>query len=291
MNKFKGVFTATITPFKSQKIDDESFLRLLKSQMDQGVDGFVINGTTGESPCLSEEEVKKLFSMTRKEVGSHFPLLLGTGSNCTTKAVEMTKKAEEWGADGALVVVPYYNKPPQEGLYEHFKTVASSVSIPIFLYNVPSRTVVSLDEDTIAQLSEEKNIVGIKEATGNISFFQRIKEKVKRDFIYLSGDDNSLYEFSSHGGHGVISVISHILPKETKEVILHGQKKENLPKGLEERFSFYNDLLGRYTNPIAIKILLFLKGLIDSPEVRLPLTVKTSFVETLKAHLKKRGEI
>ena len=172
MNKsiesFKGVFTALVTPFKAGAVDYPSLENLVKHQLKNGIDGFVINGTTAESPSLEFQEVGAIFKKVR-QIASNVPLIVGTGVNSTKKTMELTRNAEELGADGALVVVPYYNKPPQRGLEMHFKTIAESTKLPIILYNVPSRTVTSLEPETVKKIAEVKNVIGIKEATGNIS--------------------------------------------------------------------------------------------------------------------------
>ena len=178
MKNLKGTFTAIVTPFSEGKVDVVSFEKLLKQQLDAGIDGFVINGTTAESPVLNEKEKQSIFEIARKFTGGKGTLIMGTGSNDTAKTIEDSQKAEKLGADAVLVVVPYYNKPPQRGLYQHFKKVAESIAIPTILYNVPGRTITSLQTDTIKALSEIKGIRGIKEASGKIDFATEDRKSV-----------------------------------------------------------------------------------------------------------------
>ncbi len=201
-SKFKGVITALVTPFKDGAVDMKSFKNLIKNQLDQGVHGFVINGTTGESPTLTKQEVKDLFMTAKAEVGGQIPLILGTGSNSTVATAEFTKEGSTWGPDGILVVVPYYNKPPQRGLIQHFKTVAAATDKPVILYNVPGRTITSMDAETVGELAKVKNITAIKEATGNMDVLAKIKTQVSSEFTLLSGDDGTVVDFMSGGGHG-----------------------------------------------------------------------------------------
>ncbi|HWU44694.1 MAG TPA: 4-hydroxy-tetrahydrodipicolinate synthase, partial [Bdellovibrio sp.] len=214
MKNLRGTFTALITPFKNGKIDFPSLDRLVKHQLENGVDGFVINGTTGESPTLTDAEKAQLFKHVRGFVGDKVALIMGTGSNDTATTIADSKAAEELGADAILVVVPYYNKPPQRGLFAHFKAVASAVKIPTLLYNVPGRTITSLATETIRDLSKVSGVVGIKEASGKIDFASEIISACGKEFVMLSGDDGSYVEFLGAGGHGVISVASHVIPKQ-----------------------------------------------------------------------------
>ena len=276
--KFKGVFSALVTPFHqidgSLEVDYTSLANLVQYQIDNGINGLVINGTTAESPTLKKSEVRKIFSVVRAQVGLNFPLILGTGSNSTEKTIEDTRVAEELGADAALVVVPYYNKPPQRGLVQHFKSVARSVDLPIILYNVPGRTITSLSIETIIELSEFKNIIGIKEASGDLKFDLDLKSKLKKDFIFLSGDDGTYLEFLALGGHGIISVMSNLL---TKECLRWTQQIQNNQSD-EAAISFAKhkaliDAMYVEANPIPLKWMLYKRGLIHSPEVRLPLSL------------------
>lgn len=272
MKSLKGVFTAIITPFRDGKVDFRSLEKLIDHQVANGVDGFVINGTTGESPTLSKSERDEMFKLVREKTRGEKVLILGTGSNSTEKTVEATREAEKLGADAALVVVPYYNKPPQRGLYAHFKHTADAVSIPIILYNVPGRTITSLAVETIRDLSKIKNIVGIKEATGNIDFARDIIAACGRDFILLSGDDGTYAEFLAAGGHGVISVASHVLPKEFAAWTAAAAKGDFsvARAGIQKTLPLINELFSE-ANPIPVKKAVQLMGLVESSELRLPL--------------------
>jgi len=273
MKTFKGVISALVTPFKNGQVDYESLEKLVAYQLDRKIDGFVVNGTTAESPTLKPTEVAKIFSVVRAQVGLGFPLILGTGSNSTEKTIEDTIKAEDLGADAALVVVPYYNKPPQRGLVQHFKSVAKSCSLPIIMYNVPGRTITSMSEETILELADFKNIIGIKEASGDIAFDQKLKSKLRKDFVFLTGDDGTYIDFLKLGGDGIISVMSNLLTTECvrwTSMMLHGKTAE-----AEADFAKYKDLINAMyveANPIPIKWMLAQQGIIQSDELRLPLT-------------------
>lgn len=270
MKQFKGIYTALISPFVNQMLDGRSLEKLILDQVRQGVDGVVVNGTTGESPTLNRNEIETTFEMVRK-LAPNLKLIVGTGSNSTLKAVENTEWAKSLGADAVLIVVPYYNKPTQHGLIQHFATISEKVDIPQILYNVPSRTVTSLSVEAFAKLATFKNIVAIKEASGNIDLLQRLRLVAPADFIFLSGDDSSFVPFILNGGHGAISVASHIAGAEM--VSLLKQSLSGHPDGKDLK-NFLNlvDVLGLETNPIPIKAACFLKGLIQSAELRLPLT-------------------
>lgn len=274
---FEGIFTALVTPFENKKIDLYSLQKLVEWQLENGVDGFVVNGTTAESPTLTEKEVFSLFENVKKWVPKEFPLLLGTGSNCTETTINNTKRARDMGADGALVVVPYYNKPPQSGLIEHFKVVANSVSeLPILLYNVPGRTVISMEAATVIKLSVVVNIKGIKEASGKMELAKEILKAVPKDFIVTSGDDSSCMELMTLGGKGVISVISHVIPKPLKTLSLSAREKDHNTLEEYKKYDELNRLLGCEANPIPVKSALYHMGILKSPELRLPLVSMTS---------------
>ncbi len=253
-----GIITALVTPFKKKKIDWESFHRLIQGQLDRGIDGFVIAGTTAESACLSTKEVEELFFAAKKQVHDQVPLIVGAGSNNTEHAVELSVAAEAWGSDAILSVVPYYNKPPQRGLFQHFTDIADRIKIPLILYNVPSRTITGLEVQTIQRLSQHPQIQGIKEASGNIEFAKEIRKACGPDFLMFSGDDITWPEFYKAGGQGVISVASHILPE--------AMKNRDLQK--------YTDLINYLfveSNPIPVKKALQLLKILDTSECRLPL--------------------
>jgi 4-hydroxy-tetrahydrodipicolinate synthase len=290
---FEGIYTALITPFRNQNVDFESLGNLIKWQLESGVDGFVINGTTAESPTLEEKEVEEIWRFVKEKCPKNFPLILGTGSNSTKKTIQKTKKAEQLGAQGALVVVPYYNKPTQEGMYLHFSEVAASCPhFPILLYNVPGRTVVSMAANTVKRLNEIKNIVGIKEASGNMALGEEILANVKADFTVTSGDDVTCMNLMARGAKGVISVISHVIPKELKAISLLAREKNPEYEETYQKFLDLNKLLGAEPNPIPVKMALFQMGIINSPELRLPLTTMTQENSNqLKSSLKRLGVI
>lgn len=293
MEKFKGVFTALVTPFKQGQVDLASLEKLVKFQLQNGVNGFVINGTTAESPTLSFQEVSEIFKNVRAWVGKDVPLIMGTGSNSTAKTIEDTKKAKELGADAVLVVVPYYNKPPQRGLEQHFRAVAQATTLPVILYNVPGRTITSLEPETVKNISVEKNVIGIKEATGKVEISQKIIELVGKSFVMLSGDDGTYVEFLGIGGHGVISVASHILPRQFADwTMLAKAGKIEQARAEIKKYAKVIDLLFIEANPIPVKKALQLMGILTSSECRLPLVeLENKYTELLKDEMKKVGTL
>lgn len=284
MKNFKTTITALVTPFKNGNIDFKSLDKLLDRQLKGGVGGFVINGTTGESPTLSDGEVEELFHFVKKRVPSNICLIVGTGSNDTKESIEKSLKAEKWGADGVLVVVPYYNKPPQRGLIAHFNAIAKALTIPVILYNVPSRTITALSLESIKELSRQPNIIGIKEASGNIEFARQIREKCGENFILLSGDDGTYPEFLRSGGDGVISVASHLVPEVFEKI-----RQDDSQLALLE-FSKHLELIQHLfveANPIPVKKALALMGILDSAELRLPLMeLESPQTDTMAMRLK-----
>lgn len=266
MKNLKTTITALVTPFKNDQIDFKSLENLVKQQIAGGVGGFVINGTTAESPTLDWNEVSQIFAKVKAIVPNNFPLIIGTGSNSTKKTIEDSKKAESLGADAVLVVVPYYNKPPQRGLVAHFTAVADAIKIPVILYNVPSRTITALSLASIEKLSQHPNILGIKEASGNIEFAKEIVDACGSEFLLLSGDDATYPEFLLAGGHGVISVASHILPKAFADLVSNPKMSAEYKKYLR-----LINLLFSEANPIPVKRALQLMGIIENAELRLPL--------------------
>lgn len=290
---FNGAISALITPFDSGEVDYASLEKLVAYQLQNGIKGFVVNGTTAESPTLTSAEVSKIFSLVRAQAGVNFPLILGTGSNSTAMTIEATKKASQLGANAALVVVPYYNKPPQRGLVEHFKAVARESEVPVILYNVPGRTITGMTADTISELAEVKNIMGIKEASGDIKFDQEIMSRVSKNFMWLSGDDPTYLDFLKIGGKGVISVMSNMITKESSrwtELMMTGKVSE-----AESDFKKYLKLIGLMyceANPIPLKWMLYKKGLIKSPEMRLPLvTLDAKFHAEITTEMQSLGLI
>ena len=210
---FKGSFTALITPFKDGKFDETSFRSLIDFQLKSGTHGLVPTGTTGESPTLSHEEHIRIVEVCIEQANKKAPVIAGTGSNSTEEAIYLTKHAEKAGADAALVVTPYYNKPSQEGLLQHFTKIANSVDIPIVIYNIPGRSIVDMSNETMSKLFEVKNIVGVKDATGDVPRVYFTRSEVGNEYNMLSGDDSTTLAFMTYGGHGAISVTSNIAPK------------------------------------------------------------------------------
>lgn len=271
MKDFSGVYTALITPFYNGDVDEVSLRRLVRQQLDAGVHGLVVSGTTGESPTLSADEKKNIFSLIKSEVAGQVPLVVGTGSNSTAATVAATRLAHDWGADAALVVVPYYNKPPQRGLFQHFQKVAEASDLPIILYNVPSRTITRLEKETVVELSRVRGIVGIKEATGDMEFGRALLAECKSGFAITSGDDGSFLSLALLGGAGVISVASHLFAKEFAKWFLQARAGETEPLNEFQRIQELNDFLYCEANPIPLKMALKLTGVIRSAELRLPL--------------------
>jgi len=288
MLNLRGSIVALVTPFKNGKIDEESFRNLIRWHLKEGTHGILVSGTTGESATLTKEEKRRLFEMALEEAKGKVPLIAGTGTNDTQKTVELSKMAEEMGMDALLLVTPYYNKPTQRGLYEHYKYVASKVNLPIILYNVPGRTSVNLLPETTAKLSEIENIVAIKEACGDLKQVTELVLKCSKDFVILSGDDFTAYPTITLGGKGVISVAANIMPKEMAE-LMEAALNGNHSRALELHLYLYPlfKILFIETNPVPAKEALYLMGMIDSPEVRLPLTgLSESSFQQLKALLR-----
>ena len=214
---FKGSNVALITPFKDNSLDEKAYISLIHYHLKNGTSGLVPAGTTGESPTLSHVEHERVIELCVKEAGGKIPVIAGTGSNSTSEAISLTKFAEKAGVDGALVVTPYYNKPTQEGLYQHYKAINDNCGIPIIIYNIPSRSVIDMSVDTMARLYELKNIVGVKDATGVLDRVDQQKEKMGNNFIQLTGNDDNALEFNKRGGVGTISVTANIAPKLCSE--------------------------------------------------------------------------
>ncbi|MCM8772798.1 MAG: 4-hydroxy-tetrahydrodipicolinate synthase [Candidatus Omnitrophica bacterium] len=269
---FKGAIVAIVTPIKNDRIDFPAYEKLLDFQMKNKTNGILTAGCTGEPATLSFEEHKELIKFTVEYVNKKIPVIAGTGSNNTKEAIELTEYAEKVGADAALLITPYYNKPTQRGLYLHYKEVAKAVSIPLILYNVPSRTGISIAPETVAELSEIKNIVGIKEASGSLDQVSKILSLIKReDFVVLSGDDSLTLPIIAVGGKGVVSVASNIVPLEISQMVEFALN-ENFNEARKIHLKLFPlfKILFIETNPIPVKTCLSLMGLI-SPEWRLPL--------------------
>src|SRR6056300_1834503 len=275
---FKGSITALVTPFKDGKLDIGAYERFIAFQIDSGTHGIVPCGTTGESPTISGEEHKSLIETAVKSAKGKIPVIAGTGSNCTDEAVEMTRYVEDVGADGALVVTPYYNKPTQEGLYQHYKSINDKCGIPIIIYNIPGRSVIDMSVDTMARLYELKNIVGVKDATGNLERVDQQLKKMGKDFIQLTGNDDNALEFNNRGGVGAISVTANIAPKLCSEFQkfskLNEDNSKNEAKKLDALLQPLHYSLFVESNPSPVKYAAKLLGLCED-DVRLPLVKVT----------------
>ena len=210
---FKGSNVALVTPFKNDKLDDETYIKLIHFHIENGTNGLVPAGTTGESPTLSHNEHERVIDLCVKESNGKLPVFAGTGSNSTEEAISLTTHAEKMGADGALIVTPYYNKPTQEGLYQHYKAINDKCGIPILIYNIPGRSVIDMSVETMARLFELKNIIGVKDATGDLTRVDKTLKKLGKEFIQLTGNDDNALEFNKKGGVGAISVTANIAPK------------------------------------------------------------------------------
>jgi 4-hydroxy-tetrahydrodipicolinate synthase len=268
---FKGAIVAIVTPFKKGKVDEAALRKLIEFQIKNGTDGIVPCGTTGESSTLSHEEHDRVIEIAIDAVNKRVPVIAGTGSNSTAEAIRLTRHACKAGADGALMVAPYYNRPTQEGLYHHYKAVAEAVPIPIIVYNIPGRTGVNINPDTLARLARIKNIVGVKEASGSIKQMSDVISLCGPNFDVLSGDDLFTLPLMAMGGHGVISVISNVAPADMAGLVdafAAGDLKK--AQALHFRMSGLIDALFIETNPAPVKAALSLMKKI-SYEVRLPL--------------------
>jgi len=210
---FKGSNVALVTPFKNDKLDDETYIKLIHFHIENGTNGLVPAGTTGESPTLNHDEHERVIDLCVKESNGKLPVFAGTGSNSTEEAISLTTHAEKMGANGALIVTPYYNKPTQEGLYQHYKAINDKCGIPILIYNIPGRSVIDMSVETMARLFELKNIIGVKDATGDLTRVDKTLEKLGKDFIQLTGNDDNALEFNKKGGVGAISVTANVAPK------------------------------------------------------------------------------
>jgi 4-hydroxy-tetrahydrodipicolinate synthase len=268
---FKGAIVAIVTPFKKGKVDEASLRKLIEFQIKNGTDGIVPCGTTGESSTLSHEEHDKVIEIVIDAVNKRVPVIAGTGSNSTAEAIRLTRHAYKAGADGALMVAPYYNRPTQEGLYQHYKAVAEAVPIPIIIYNIPGRTGVNINPDTLARLARIKNIVGVKEASGSIKQMSDVISLCGPNFDVLSGDDLFTLPLMAMGGRGVISVVSNVAPADMAGLV-DAFAAGNLKKAqaLHFKMSGLIDALFIETNPTPVKAALSLMNKI-SYEVRLPL--------------------
>jgi 4-hydroxy-tetrahydrodipicolinate synthase len=285
---FKGSIVAIVTPFQNDKIDERTLRKLIEFHIENGTSGIVPCGTTGESATLSYEEHNKVIEITVEQVKGRIPVIAGTGSNSTQEAIMLTKHAAKVGADASLQVAPYYNRPTQKGLYEHFKAIAECANIPMVLYNIASRTGVNIEPETIAKLAKDcKNIIGVKEASGSLEQMARIKLLCGKDFDLLSGDDSLTLPVLSIGGVGVISVVANIVPKDVAMLVSEFEKG-NIKKAQERHYKLLPLIKAIFieTNPIPVKNAMGLMGL-SEPHLRLPLcTMLPENLEKLKRALK-----
>ncbi len=284
-----GAIVAIVTPFKNGEVDEEGLRNLIEWQIKSGTHCIVPCGTTGESATLSHEEHMKVVEITIDQVKGRVPVIAGTGSNSTEETIILTKHAKKAGADAALVITPYYNKPSQEGLYQHFMTVAKECKFPMILYNVPGRTGVNMLPATVARCAKNRYVIGIKEATGSLKQVSDVIRMCPKNFIVLSGDDFTAFPTLAIGGKGVISVASNVMPKEMANMMNYFFKGD-IDKSRRLHYKLFPlfEALFFETNPVPAKTALALMGKIDSDEVRLPLAPmldvnKERLVEVLKS--------
>ena len=271
---FKGSNVAIITPFKNNKLDVDAYIKIIHFHMDNGTNGLVPAGTTGESPTLSHREHQQVIELCIKESNGKNPIIAGTGSNSTEEAISLTTHAEKTGANAVLVVTPYYNKPTQEGLYQHYKAINDKCGIPILIYNIPGRSVIDMSVDTMARLFELKNIVGVKDATGVLDRVDQQKSKMGNEFIQLTGNDDNAFEFNKRGGVGAISVTGNIAPKlcaqfQKFSISKNDNEKKEAEK-LDKILQPIHNVMFIESNPSPVKYAAKLLGLCED-DVRLPL--------------------
>ena len=284
---FKGSNVALITPFKNNGLDEEAYIKLIHFHIENGTNGLVPAGTTGESPTLSHDEHQRVIDLCIKESNGKIPVIAGTGSNSTEEAISLTTHAEKAGANGALIVTPYYNKPTQEGLYQHYKAINDKCGIPLIIYNIPGRSVIDMSVDTMARLFELKNIVGVKDATGDLDRVNQTLEKMGKDFIQLTGNDDNAFEFNKRGGVGAISVTANIAPKLCSDFQKFSKSDSDNEMKEAERLDkilqpVHHSMFVE-SNPSPVKYAAILLGLCDD-NVRLPLVKVT---DTTKQIVKK----
>jgi len=290
MAKFKGSITALLTPFRNGKVDEKGFQSFVEWQIAEGIDGLVPCGTTGESPTLSHDEHKRVVELCIEAAGKRVPVIAGTGSNSTAEAIELTQHAEQAGADAALVVLPYYNKPTPEGQYQHYKAIHDSTGIPIIIYNVPPRSAVDMSVDTMARLAKLPRIVGVKDATADLARPIRTKLAIDKEFCMLSGEDGTALPFLAQGGVGCISVTSNVAPRLTAEMH-RAWRAGDLKTAMQinERLMPVNDALFCETSPGPVKYAASLLGR-ASAELRLPLApIAEASRQKVQAALTKAG--
>ncbi|MGV8995865.1 MAG: 4-hydroxy-tetrahydrodipicolinate synthase [Parvibaculaceae bacterium] len=276
---FKGSFVALITPFRDGKVDEDAFAKLVEWQISEGTHGLVPCGTTGESPTLSHEEHRRVVEICVEVTKKRVPVMAGAGSNNTVEAIELTKFAKKVGADAVLSVTGYYNKPTQEGQYQHFKAISDAVDLPIFLYNIPGRTIVDISVETMVRIAALKNVAGVKDATSNLARTSMQRHLIGKDFIQLSGEDATSLGFNAHGGVGAISVTANVAPKlcaEFQTATLKGDFARALE--LQDRLMPLHNAMFLEPNPGPVKYAASLLGLCRD-EIRLPMTSVTEPVQ------------
>ena len=266
----KGSIVALITPFKDDNLDEETYIKLIDYHLKNGTSGVVPGGTTGESPTLSHSEHKKIIDISVKECKGKIPVIAGTGSNSTDEAVDLSKYAEKAGSDAILVVTPYYNKPTQEGLFQHYKKINDSVGVPIIIYNIPSRSVIDMSVETMAKLFELKNIAGVKDATGDLNRVEQQLKAMGNEFIQLTGNDDNALEFNKRGGVGAIGVTANIAARLSSDFQKACKEDLNKAEELDKLLQPLHSSLFIESNPSPVKYAASLLGMC-SPTVRLPL--------------------
>ena len=281
---FKGSNVALITPFKNNSLDEEAYIKLIHFHMDNGTSGLVPAGTTGESPTLSHEEHQRVIDLCIKESNGKIPVIAGTGSNSTDEAISLTTHAEKAGANAALIVTPYYNKPTQEGLYQHYKAINDKCGLPIIIYNIPGRSVIDMSVETMARLFELKNIVGVKDATGDLDRVDKQLKAMGREFIQLTGNDDNALEFNRRGGVGAISVTANIAPKLCSKfqslTLLSDDKSQKEAESLDKILQPVHHSMFIESNPSPVKYAAKVLGLCDDV-VRLPLVRVTASTKNI----------
>jgi 4-hydroxy-tetrahydrodipicolinate synthase len=281
---FKGSNVALITPFKDESLDVESYIKLIHFHLENGTSGLVPAGTTGESPTLSHQEHQKVIDLCIKESSGKIPVIAGTGSNSTDEAISLTTHAEKAGANAALIVTPYYNKPSQEGLYQHYKAINDKCGLPIIIYNIPGRSVIDMSVETMARLFELKNIVGVKDATGDLNRVDKQLKAMGKEFIQLTGNDDNALEFNRRGGVGAISVTANIAPKLCSKfqslTLLSDDKSKKEAESLDKILQPVHHSMFIESNPSPVKYAAKVLGLCDDA-VRLPLVRVTDSTKNI----------
>ena len=284
---FKGSNVALVTPFKGDSLDEETYIKIINFHLENGTNGLVPAGTTGESPTLSHREHEKVIELCIQEAKGKIPVIAGTGSNSTTEAISRTQHAEKAGADGALIVTTYYNKPTQEGLYQHYKAINDKCGIPIIIYNIPGRSVIDMTVDTMARLFELKNIVGVKDATCDLNRVDETFKKIGNEFIQLTGEDGLAYEYNKRGGVGCISVTANIAPKMCSDMQKFSKSEDKdeqkMAEEIDKKLQPVHKSLFIESNPSPVKYAAKLIGLCDD-NVRLPLV---TVLDETKSEVKK----